>query len=211
MLRRPWCGAGSRAGLFNTDGECVVNYDYPFTESDMQQAVDEWSCSCGPSALAFALQVPLSEVRGKIPGFEDRGYTSPTMMKSALGEMGVRFEAAPVTDYQLAPEQMFRPQIALCRIQWTGPWTRPGANPKWSYRQTHWIACWREKIALTAEEIKSRPGIPSALDARLVFDCNGGIRPFSSWEKEIVPAITATYPRADGGWFPANIWRLLPR
>jgi hypothetical protein len=41
---------------------------YPFTESDLQSAFDNWGANCGPTALAFALQRPLSEISGKIPG-----------------------------------------------------------------------------------------------------------------------------------------------
>jgi hypothetical protein len=159
--------------------------NYPFTEAEMQAAADEWNANCGPSALAFALQIPVARVRGTIPGFEEKGYTSPSMMRAALQGMGVRFVAA-VADR----EEMFRAAPALVRVQWTGPWTKPGANPKWAYRQTHWIAAWRDGIQ------------------DKVFDCNGGIRAFSSWETEIVPLLTKTYPRADGGWFPTHIWRL---
>lgn len=36
---------------------------YPFTEDEMYAAAREWGCNCGPSALAFALQVPLDRVR----------------------------------------------------------------------------------------------------------------------------------------------------
>lgn len=57
--------------------------DYPFTEEELEAAADEWGCNCGPSALAFALQKPLEEVRYAIPDFEQKGYTSPTMIRIA--------------------------------------------------------------------------------------------------------------------------------
>ena len=175
-----------------------MKYNYPFTEEEMLRAAEEWNCNCGPSALAFALQVPLDKVRGKIPGFEAKRYTSPTMMKAALLALSVRWR-------EIHPDKMrdvCHPQIALTRIQWTGPWTDAGANPKWAYRQTHWVATWRVGMFPKPGELTPHP------DSLLVFDCNGGIRPLASWESEIVPLLTAQYPRAYGGWFPTHVWRL---
>ena len=78
--------------------------------------------------------------------------------------------------------------IALTRVQWGGPWTAPGANPKWAYRQTHWIASWSER------------GVP------LLFDVNCGIDRFGGWEEQTVPELVKLYPRADGTWFTTHIW-----
>lgn len=165
---------------------------YPFTEQEARKAADEWGCNCGPTSLAFILQVPLERVRHAIPGFEEKRYTSPTRMKAALANLG-----RTVTAYSHAGEghpvvgTMFGRAPSLTRVQWTGPWTAPGANPKWAYRQTHWI------VSYAVEG-----------QAPMVFDCNGGIRGFKSWESEIVPLLTADTPRADGGWFPTHVWRL---
>ena len=159
---------------------------YPFTERDSQNAFDEWGANCGPTALAFALQIPLSDVRGKIPHFEERRYTSPSMMKAALANLNRTFEATgPVI------QNLFREEPALTRIQWTGPWTEPGANPKWAYRQTHWIVTFKRG------------------DEDWVFDVNGGMMRFKRWREEIVPLLTELYPRADGNWFPTHIWRII--
>ena len=167
-----------------------MNPSYPFTEQQMQQAYDEWGCNCGPSALAFALQIGLDKVRVAIPGFDEKRYTSPTMMKVGLANLGKKFKQIRDADGKTTIPVMFSPHaIQLVRVQWTGPWCKPGANPKWAYRQTHWIATWAEQVGV------------------FVFDCNGGIRSFDSWQKEIVPALVATYPRADGGWFPTHVWR----
>ena len=76
------------------------------------------------------------------------------------------------------------------RVQWTGPWTAPNANPRWAYRHTHWIATYMVER-----------------QAAMLFDCNGGIRGFKSWEAEIVPLLT-DYDRADGGWYPTHVWKL---
>lgn len=167
---------------------------YTFTEAEFKAANEAWGCNCGPAALAFALQVPLDTVRPAIPQFEERRYTSPMMMAAALHYFDQGF--SPVTnpsggrDHGHGIESMFADRVSLVRIQWTGPWTANGARAKWAARQTHWIVCWKEG------------------ERRQVFDCNGGIRAVEDWEQTIVPAIVATVPRADGGWFPANVWRL---
>lgn len=168
---------------------------YPFTQADSQAAYDEWGANCGPNALAFALQVSLSKVRPLIPDFERKRYTSPTMMKAALETAGQKFRTvlpSPFSKPGLVDiEPMFSEFMTLVRIQWAGPWTEPGANPRWAYRHTHWITTWTER------------GVP------LIFDCNGGIQGIETWERDIVPAIVEMIPRANGEWFPTHIWRLI--
>lgn len=159
---------------------------YPFTEDESQAAYDEWGANCGPNALAFALQIPLTEVRGKIPGFEAKRYTSPTMMKAALENLRAPFAVVPPSR-----SAMFQWEPCLVRIQFCGPWTEPGANPKWAYRQTHWIATYMVER-----------------QAAMVFDCNGGIRGYQSWRNEILPLLTEATPRANGEWFPTHVWQV---
>jgi len=169
---------------------------YTFTEEEARDAYDAWGCNCGPTALAFALQVGLDAVRHAIPQFPERRYTSPSMMAAALEFFGRKYTVVRNPGSRRNPQRgidaMFAGPMSLVRIQWTGPWTAGDAPAKWAARQTHWIAAWSER------------GVP------LVFDVNGGIRGFERWEGEIVPALVATIPRADGGWYPANVWRLLP-
>ena len=164
---------------------------YTFSEQDAQAAYDEWGCNCGPSALAFALQISLKQVRPLLRGFEQKRYTNPTMMKVALETVNRQFSnVRPPVRGRMFDEHHFRGRMSLIRIQWTGPWTAPGVNPRWAYRQTHWITTWTER------------------DVALLFDCNGGIRGIVSWEGEIVPMLTEQIDRADGCWFPTHIWRL---
>lgn len=176
-----------------------MTYDYPFTAEEMQAAYDEWGCNCGPASLAFALQIGLDKVRGAIPGFEEKRYTSPTMMRAGVENLGRKFTNL-VGHPDMLKKLMFSMDVALVRIQWTGPWTKTGANPKWAYRQTHWTACYRE---LREHGWDGEMGVYDK-----VFDINGGIRSFDSWQKEIVPTLTALYPRADGGWYPTHVWRI---
>lgn len=182
---------------------------YPFSEEDARRAFEEWGCNCGPTALAFALQTTLDKVRPLFPDFESRRYVSPTMMKWALETAGISFQAVrkcsrssgSATDQRPTAPWLSsdlicdigpatRGRFSLVRIQFTGPWTAPGSNPRWAYRHTHWITSWSERRV------------------ELVFDCNGGVRSLNSWETEIVPLLTSNIQRADDGWFPTHIWRL---
>lgn len=162
---------------------------YTFTQEEMQQASATWGCNCGPSALAFALQVKLDVVRTAIPGFSEKGYTNPTMMAAALVNVGRAWNAK--LPLSMFPSSAFDICPALVRVQWTGPWTASGANPRWAYRQTHWISTYLDR------------------DERMVFDCNGGINTFDVWQDQIVPFIVKHIPSADGGWFPTHVWRLV--
>jgi len=168
---------------------------YPFTEQDAQKAYDDWGANCGPNALAFAMGLHIDKVKGLIRGFDSRGYTSPTMMRQALNDLGTRYISVnvlkPEPPHYADIESMFDERAALVRIQWEGPWTEPGANPKWAYRQTHWVATWLND------------------NTAFVFDVNGGVRTLESWEKEIVPLLVEHTPRATGGWFPTHIWRIV--
>lgn len=169
---------------------------YTFTEDEARVAHEEWGCNCGPTALAFALQTTLPAVRYAIKDFDERRYTSPSMMRMALAELGHNFTALPAGPKNAGVNnaeafiRMFAGPMTLVRIQWTGPWIVDGVPQRWAARQTHWIATWAER------------GVP------IVFDCNGGVQGFGKWEQEIVPLITAEVKRADGGWYAANIWRL---
>lgn len=179
-----------------------MDFLYPFTQEEMERASDEWGCNCGPSALAFAAQIKLDAVRCAIPGFDEKRYTSPMMMRAAIANLKRDFRSILRSEPGEIPRLsgllglLGSAAIALVRVQWTGPWTAPGANPKWAYRQTHWVAAW---CVDTDNELCRLP---------LVFDCNGGIRSLGSWQKEIVPILTSGIKRADGGYYPTHVWRL---
>lgn len=169
----------------------MLTAKYPFSYAEMNQAYASWGCNCGPSALAFALQKTLDEVHPFIPQFDEKQYTSPSMMAAALSAMGIIWSKGPKTP---TPQDMFDQlgRVSLVRIQWTGPWTAPNANPRWAYRQTHWIACF-----LLGKD-----------NDRAIFDCNGGIRSFLSWVSDIVPQLVSQIPRADFGWTPTHVWTI---
>lgn len=159
-----------------------------FTLDDAVKAHDEWGCNCGPAALAAVCGLTLDEVRKHMGDFETKRYTNPTLMMHSLERIGREFSWKPVRERD-GPGSAFLPKFGLARIQWTGPWTAPGANPKWSYRQTHWIG------------VNAR-----APDNVGVFDINamnsGGWVALRDWATSVVPWILSEcVPRGDGGWF----------
>lgn len=162
--------------------------EYSFTQAEADEAFRAWGCNCGPSALAFALRVKPDDVRCLIPDFDRKRYTSPSMMAAALNASGIGWNRAK-SGRELTLQA---DRITLVRVQWTGPWTAPGANPRWAYRQTHWVCGWIDG------------------GERMIFDVNGGIRTLCSWEREVVPPLLeACVPRADGAWFPTHCWPVL--
>jgi len=176
--------------------------DILFSEQDARQAADEWGANCGPAALAVALGLPLSAVKGLIPEFDVKGYTTPRMMRTALRHARARAVAAylpsqsqsasaPQTVWDLACDPS---TISLVRIQWAGPWTAEGATWKGAQRHTHWIAAW---------------GDDRAIGAHAVFDVNGGAREAASWVRDVLPPLLASVePKSTGSWHPTHIWRV---
>lgn len=171
-----------------------------FSQDDCERAFVDWGCNCGPAALAAVLGLHLRDVRAacESAGFATRRYMSPTMMKTALAELGVKWHARKIGGIV---DVIDMPRRGLVRVQWEGPWTQPGANPKWAYRHTHWVACWRQQ-AFTAA------GAVLAILDPVIFDVNGGLMQLERWEEEIVPLITASIPRADGVWSVTHSWEV---
>lgn len=172
------------------------------TAEQIQDANKDWGCNCGPTALAFALQKDLETVRKAVfeVGFYEKRYMNPTMMKRAIEILGATFcnVKCPVRNSgggldvePMFPLSEYMSELSFVRVQWTGPWTQPGVNPRAAYGFTHWCVTWTER------------NVP------LVFDCNSGITGLSEWENETVPRIAETIPRADGNWFPTHIWRVV--
>ena len=125
------------------------------------------------------------------------------MMRVAIHWACGRIEHEHKCDPQAPILALEFPKHGLARIQWEGPWTKPGANPKWAYRQTHWVASWRQDGETLADKILA------AIDP-VIFDVNGGLMLFEQWEQQIVPAIVANIPRADGGWHLTHSWEIAP-
>lgn len=160
-----------------------------FTQNDAVAAFNAWHCNCGPAALAASLGLTLDQVKPAVMsvGFADKHYVNPTMMRGALKFLGATVEALPSNSLRNFPS------AGLARIQWTGPWTEATANPRWGYRQTHWVASWLDDGPL----------------AMHVFDVNFGIVSRRTWEEQCVPwIIKQCVPRADGGWYITHSWEI---
>jgi hypothetical protein len=142
-------------------------------------AYEAWGCNCGPGAIAAITNMRLDDLRPLLGDFEAKRYTNPTLMWEILDRTGRQWRKIGKA----------WPTFGLARIQWEGPWTEPGVNPKAAYRQTHWVASWKHHER-----------------GHGIFDINmtgngTGWASFADWEREIVPAIVQSIPRANGKWF----------
>jgi hypothetical protein len=156
----------------------------PFTFEDAERANDEWGCNCGPGALAAVTGLTLDEVRPLMGDFERKRYTNPTLMFECLKRTGIRWNHAKAI-----------PSYGLLRVQWEGPWTKPGVPIRARYRHTHWIG------------VQNRPGkFPEEPGPGAgIFDINamnsGGWIAYSDWASVLVPFILGEcVPKADGNW-----------
>lgn len=164
-----------------------------FDSKEANAAYEDWNCNCGPAALAAILGKTLDEVRPAVEaeGFAERHYTNPTMMEGAIRRLGGRIVKRISTGG--SQRRLDFPKHGLARIQWTGPWTQPGSNPKWAYGKTHWIATWLMEAGVNQNWY-------------CIFDVNGGLMNQADWERHIVPFILPQ--RADGGWFITHSWEV---
>lgn len=158
-----------------------------FSATDADRAYDAWGCNCGPSALAAVCGVTLDQARAAIPGFDEKRYTSPSMMYAALRQLA-NVSSFHVTMLGARRQQVGWPDFGLARIQWEGPWTEPGVPMAARYRETHWVGAQKH---------------PSK-DERAIFDVNamsvGGVITLESWAATLVPHILQVNRRANGRW-----------
>lgn len=164
-----------------------------FSIADAQQAADGWF-NCGPGALCAVAGLTPSEALTHLHGFARKHYTNPSMMADALRSLGISF----IRRYEsLGPKngtQGVYPDFGLVRIQWAGPWTRPGVPAKARYRHTHWV------------------GWASA--DRLIFDinamCVGGWITEQEWRDQLVPwLLKQVESKATGEWWPTHCWEIV--
>lgn len=154
--------------------------DVRFTEADAERAFQEWGCNCGPGALAAIMNMTLDEVRPHIPGFASKRYTSPTMMYAALHNIG-----RPWIDVQ---RDELWPSHGLVRIQFEGPWMKPGVPIPARYRYTHWIG---------AQILVGQVGV---FDINCINNGNGWVS-LEDWTSDIAPHLASAFKRATGEWY----------
>jgi hypothetical protein len=157
-----------------------------FTADDAQRAHDEWGANCGPGALAAICGLSLDAVRPHMGGFEDKRYTNPTLMINAVRSLcRADLIKGYLRDLRKPPPW---PYFGLARIQWEGPWTAPGANPRWAYRQTHWVG------------VCQRNGAIGIFDINMINN-GSGWSSLENWRTILVPwLLKECVPRADGKW-----------
>lgn len=156
-----------------------------FTYDDAQRAADEWNFNCGPGALCAVLNYTPNELRPHLLDFEKKGYINPSLMFAILKALGVRHRQTFRNDQ---PGSMPHVEFGLVRVQWGGPWTKPGVPMSARYRQTHWVA----------------------IADKEVFDINavafGGWLYAQEWQGQLVPwLIKECCPRGDGTWWPTHV------
>jgi hypothetical protein len=158
-----------------------------FTLTDAERAHDEWGCNCGPASLAAIMGLTLDEVRWNMGDFESKRYTNPTLMWSALDNVGAKWTKITIPPNTWAMKIGW-PVYGLVRIQWEGPWSQPGMNPRWRYRFTHWVGAARNDNGGT--------GI---FDINCINNGSGWVS-LREWGDIAVPYILQGVPRADGKW-----------
>lgn len=180
--------------------EGVVQIHPPrFDPADAQRAFDEWGCNCGPAAIAAMCGLTLDEVRPYLlqGDFESRRYTNPTLMLNVMASLHGRqivkrwyvSKLGMPNGYGGRVEQVGWPIYGLARIQWEGPWTKPGVPMRARYRHTHWVG--------TAHHGAGNRGI---FDINCIDNGTGWVA-LKDWRETVVPWIlNECVPRADGEW-----------
>ena len=170
-------------------------------EADWNAAQHEYRPNCGPFALAVMTGLKLMEVLPHIPEFKARHFTNPTMMQAALRALGVTWRERDDTAIDGKPlDGKALTRYGICRLQWAGPWTKPGANPMWAYRHTHWIG---------AAENFGWIGHPREA-VNMVYDVNFGWQTEVNWKRDLVRGLIkeCADKRATGDWWATHRWEL---
>lgn len=165
-----------------------------FTEQDADTC--GYRFNCGPSALCAALGLTPAEIRPHLLDFESKGYMSPTMMMRVLKGLGVGYDTMYRGDIPGRQNlDLTEGEVALVRVQWSGPWCNHGVPMAARYKATHWIAA-------------GVKGTGWAYDVNAMLDegnCNGLIS-YRNWAEQLVPwLIKELRPKADGDWWITHI------
>jgi hypothetical protein len=143
--------------------------------------------NCGPAAICALLDLTPDELRPRMGEFESKGYTNPTLMFETLERCNARHRRIYRSD---EPNAVFpKLQHGVVRVQWGGPWTKPGVPMRVRYRQTHWVG--------------ARENSTEIFDVNAM--CIGGWMPFTEWAGKLVPwLIRECCAKADGTWWPTH-------
>jgi hypothetical protein len=130
----------------------------------------------------------LDEVRPHMGDFQSKGYTNPTLMLYALESVRARFRTRSLASNV---KLLDWPVYGLARIQWEGPWTKPGVPIRARYRMTHWVG---------AKHANGSVGIFD-INCLSMTTSGSGWTTLEAWRDIVVPYILKQcVPRADGKW-----------
>jgi len=153
---------------------------------DAEKAWEEWGMNCGPGAVCGVVGLRPDEVRKHLFDFELKHYTNPTLMNKILLSLGVDFCLTYRSDSETFSGDF--PALGLVRVQWGGPWTKPGVPKQARYRHSHWIGT----------------------NGTFIFDVNaishnGGWIEATVWKEKLAPwLIRECCPKGDGKWWPTH-------
>lgn len=161
-----------------------------FTLEDAQRAHDAWRFNCGPFALAIMLGLTPDELRPHLGDFEAKGYTNPKLMYQVLYDLLGVVSPDRMKGFnqpcQADGEVMFA-DYGLSRVQWHGPWMKPGVPIAARYRKTHWVGSMIVDGQTWIADVNAM--------------CVGGWVPLATWRDQLVPwLLQQCVPGADGAW-----------
>ena len=143
------------------------------------------------------LGVDVAAVRTGFPQFPKKPWTTFTAMKDALRAVS---SATFLCRSYPCPNQRVPLQFggarALMMVQWLGPWTEPGANPRWAYTHTHWVGVVADKARRIWVYDVNADHTTRSGDSRLsvLSAGGGGWITIDDWQKYIVPVFLASTP-----------------
>lgn len=143
---------------------------------DLEIARRLFQVNCGPASFAALVGTLITDIIRFFPHFPDTPHTSIPHMRRALQECGVAYHSANEW-----------PQLGLCLIQFTGPWTEK-LRFHAAAKHRHWVAACRGKI----------------------YDVNAHAwLHLAQWETSIMPLLVAAHPAATG-WQLAKSYEVMP-
>ncbi len=165
-----------------------------FTPEDSDRAFDAWRFNCGPGALCAVLGMTPDEIRPHLGDFQTKGYTNPTLMFEILRRLNVPYKVLYRGDTPDVWQPI--PTLGLMRVQWAGPWTKPGVPMAARYRHTHWVGAWHDGCEQKIFDINA------LCAAKWLPLWAGGWLPLEEWSTQLVPwLLEECAPRATGEWW----------
>lgn len=118
-----------------------------YTADESTAANKAWKATCGPHSIAAACGVNLDAVKHAmdLADVNYRGWMSPTQVTRTLHALNRKF------DLRSGLKTMMLCQ-GINRVQWEGPWLKPGVPARVAYFQTHLVAFSHGWVLCTACE-----------------------------------------------------------